>query len=77
MNQAFRLLVFFAFGYVIINVPLFRDIAKFFWYLIQLVGKSVWIVIQAAIENKPEDREYVIFFIVVFLILVGALRNRR
>jgi len=77
MNVVFRLLVFFAFGYVIIHVPLFREIAKFFWYFIQLVGKSVWIVIQAAIENKPEDREYVIFFLVVFLILVGALRNRR
>ena len=77
MNVVFRLLVFFAFGYVIIHVPLFREIAKFFWYFIQLVGVTIWTVIKAAIENKPEDREYVIFFAVVFLILVGALRNRR
>jgi hypothetical protein len=36
MNQGFKVLVFLAFGYLIFNVPLVGDIAKFFWYLIQL-----------------------------------------
>lgn len=77
MNQAFKVLLFFAFGYLLFNVPLVGDIAKLFWYLIQLVGTSVWIVFKAALENKPEDREHLIFFTFIFVLLVGVFRMRR
>jgi len=77
MNGAIKLLVFFAFGYLIMNVPLVGDIAKLFWYIFQYIGKSIWIIIQAAIENKPEDRESLIFFALIFIILIGAFRMRR
>lgn len=77
MNGGIKLLVFFAFGYLIMNVPLVGDIAKLFWYIFQYIGKSIWIIIQAAIENKPEDRENLIFFALIFIILIGAFRMRR
>jgi hypothetical protein len=77
MNQGFKVLVFLAFGYLIFNVPLVGDIAKFFWYLIQLVGTAVWIIFKAALENKPEDREHLIFFTFIFVLLVGVFRMRR
>lgn len=77
MNQAFKVLVFFAFGYLIFNVPLVGDIAKFFWYLIQYIGTAVWIIFKAALENKPEDRESLILYIFIFIFLVGVFRMRK
>ena len=77
MNQAFKVLVFLAFGYLIFNVPLVGDIAKFFWYLIQYVGRAVLLILEAALENKPENRESLIFYAFVFVMLVGIFRMRK
>lgn len=77
MNQAFKVLVFLAFGYLLFNVPLFQEIAKFFWYLIQYVGRAVLLIFQTAIENKPENRESLIFYGFVFVMLVGIFRMRK
>jgi hypothetical protein len=77
MNQAFKVLVFLAFGYLLFNVPLFQEIANFFWWLIQYVGKAVLLIFKAALENKPENRESLIFYAFVFLLLVGIFRMRK